>query len=269
MSTRRSRGFWIPKHPETGASRGPNHRAWCKNCAAYRGEYVEVPAGRQTFCSTECWRHYAERNDPNYVRAEVFKRDRGICARCGLDTEAFQKLVLRWQGAADRIRKTRDRHGAPLAPEHNTWLRLVGAKVKRGWGDQPFIADPTDRFGGWWFQQGAYCYLDDRDAARYWQHFGERRVVDGKAMSGLERMGFTRGLYDSWWDADHILPVVEGGGECDLSNYRTLCLPCHKAVTRDLHRRLTTQRRVAQGKPAETPQEQRRRLLVPLPLEMV
>jgi hypothetical protein len=25
-----------------------------------------------------------------------------------------------------------------------------------------------------------------------------------------------------FWQADHIVPVAEGGGECDLSNYRTL-----------------------------------------------
>lgn len=35
----------------------------------------------------------------------------------------------------------------------------------------------------------------------------------------------------SLWDADHIVPVVEGGGECDLSNIRTLCLKCHRAAT--------------------------------------
>jgi 5-methylcytosine-specific restriction endonuclease McrA len=42
----------------------------------------------------------------------------------------------------------------------------------------------------------------------------------------------------SLWDADHILPVAEGGGECDLDNLRTLCLPCHREVTADLRRRL-------------------------------
>lgn len=44
-----------------------------------------------------------------------------------------------------------------------------------------------------------------------------------------------------WWsavydrrslsEADHIVPVVEGGGCCGLENYRTLCVPCHKAET--------------------------------------
>ena len=40
------------------------------------------------------------------------------------------------------------------------------------------------------------------------------------------------------WDADHIVPVAEGGGECDLSNVRTLCLKCHRMRTDELRRRL-------------------------------
>ena len=46
----------------------------------------------------------------------------------------------------------------------------------------------------------------------------------------------------SLWDADHILPVAEGGGQCDLENLRTLCLPCHREVTADLRLRLRGQR---------------------------
>ena len=45
----------------------------------------------------------------------------------------------------------------------------------------------------------------------------------------------------SLWDADHIVPVAEGGGQCDLDNIRTLCLPCHREVTADLRRRLRQQ----------------------------
>jgi 5-methylcytosine-specific restriction protein A len=46
------------------------------------------------------------------------------------------------------------------------------------------------------------------------------------------------GLRKSLWDADHIIPVAEGGGACDLSNMRTLCLKCHRAVTGLLRQRL-------------------------------
>ena len=42
------------------------------------------------------------------------------------------------------------------------------------------------------------------------------------------------GARKSLWDADHIVPVVEGGGECDLANLRTLCLKCHRLMTAQL-----------------------------------
>jgi 5-methylcytosine-specific restriction protein A len=34
--------------------------------------------------------------------------------------------------------------------------------------------------------------------------------------------------------------VVEGGGECDLENIRTLCLKCHRAATAELRKRRYT-----------------------------
>ena len=60
-----------------------------------------------------------------------------------------------------------------------------------------------------------------------------------------------------WWDADHIVSVVEGGGECGLDNYRTLCLPCHRKVTRELHARLAGARK----KQKATVKDQERGLL--------
>ena len=41
------------------------------------------------------------------------------------------------------------------------------------------------------------------------------------------------------WDADHIRPVAEGGGQCDLDNLRTLCLLCHREATSRLRLRLS------------------------------
>ena len=41
-----------------------------------------------------------------------------------------------------------------------------------------------------------------------------------------------------FWQADHVLPVAEGGGDCSLHNIRTLCTPCHQKETAKLRRRL-------------------------------
>lgn len=49
----------------------------------------------------------------------------------------------------------------------------------------------------------------------------------------------------SLWEADHIIPVIEGGGECDLSNLRTLCLRCHRMATLGLRLRRAEARQLA------------------------
>lgn len=52
-----------------------------------------------------------------------------------------------------------------------------------------------------------------------------------------------RMLREQLWEMDHIIPVVEGGGLCALSNYRTLCKPCHKVQTAALAKRLKRRKR--------------------------
>jgi 5-methylcytosine-specific restriction protein A len=106
-----------------------------------------VPKGRFTFCSAECVHQWKLRTDPAYLRAQVFARDRGVCAVCSVDTEALR------------------------------------------------------------------C---------------DKRKLDWRARKQFEK---DWGLRRHLWDADHILPVADGGGECDLSNLRTLCLLCHRKVT--------------------------------------
>jgi len=58
----------------------------------------------------------------------------------------------------------------------------------------------------------------------------------------LKKWGLREGSRKSLWDADHIVPVAEGGGQCDLSNMRTLCLLCHKAETAELLKRMRAKR---------------------------
>lgn len=48
------------------------------------------------------------------------------------------------------------------------------------------------------------------------------------------------------WDVDHVIPVVEGGGDAGLSQLRTLCIPCHREETRKLAER-RRDRKVAAG----------------------
>jgi 5-methylcytosine-specific restriction enzyme A len=122
-------------------------RGLCRWCGSL------VPPRRFTFCSSACVHEWRLRSDPGYLRDQVFARDRGVCALCGLDTEALRK---------------------------------------------------------------------------------NKRKLDYNARRQFEKKW---GLRRHLWDADHVRPVSEGGGECDLSNMRTLCLPCHRTATAALRKR--------------------------------
>lgn len=144
MSTQRTKpGGWVERR------RGP-----CRWCG------VPVPPRRFTFCGPECVHQWKLRTDPGYLRDQVFARDRGVCAECGIDTELLRKNKRKLDYAARRL-------------------------FEKEWG-----------------------------------------------------------LRRHLWDADHIVPVAEGGGQCDLSNMRTLCLKCHRAVTAALRKRLIRSGRV-------------------------
>ena len=73
------------------------------------------------------------------------------------------------------------------------------------------------------------------DCMAQWHHI--RRLRGAAKLRALADWGVQPRSRQSLWDADHIVPVVEGGGECDLENLRTLCLKCHRKVTAELRLR--------------------------------
>ena len=137
-------------------ARNADGRPLCRWCA------LPVPKRRRTFCSEDCVHQWRLRTSPAYLRGAVLQRDRGVCARCTVDTLAAYRKLRRARG------------------ERRTELLAV-------WG---------------------------------------LRTLRRKSL----------------WDADHILPVIEGGGECDLDNLRTLCLHCHRVTTAALRQRLVAAR---------------------------
>jgi 5-methylcytosine-specific restriction protein A len=157
MSTNRTQpGGWVRPRQ---LPRGPGGHALCRRCGA------EVLPPRRTFCSEPCVHEWRLRTDVSYVRAQVFRRDHGICAICHTDTAKLSSGLRR--------------------------LNFRGRK---------------------------------------------RRCAE---------LGIPYSRIKSLWDADHIVPVAEGGGECDLGNLRTLCIPCHRRVTQELHVRLRFRKKLA------------------------
>lgn len=127
---------------------------WCR-------KRVEPP--RKSWCSDACVLEYQDRYDNRHQRRQVLKRDRGVCAGCGLDTVALAKRVMALKG--DRA--------AQLAVLLAAGFRETDLRFKR------------------------------------------------------------RGLRPLW-QADHTVPVVEGGGGAHYDALRTLCLICHRRETQAL-----------------------------------
>lgn len=89
----------------------------------------------------------------------------------------------------------------------------------------------------------ALCHTDTLAAYAALKRSRGAARAEALAMWGLPSIRARRSL----WDADHVIPVAEGGGQCDLDNLRTLCLPCHREVTADLRRRLRHARNAAEA----------------------
>ncbi len=92
-------------------------------------------------------------------------------------------------------------------------------------------------------RDGGVCAVCAADTVAIYNALKQARGparVAGLSLYGMKTISSRRSL----WDADHIRPVAEGGGQCDVDNLRTLCLPCHREETAELRRRLRARRSV-------------------------
>lgn len=76
------------------------------------------------------------------------------------------------------------------------------------------------------------CLLE-REYPDFVERAGEKSV----------RLLVERAMPGHAWQADHIVPVYQGGGQCDLDNLRTLCTVCHKEVTKAQAKQRAAERR--------------------------
>jgi 5-methylcytosine-specific restriction endonuclease McrA len=179
---------------------------------------------RLTFCSQACVDQWTLRTRPQDARKAVEKRDHGVCAVCGVDTQQLERLARRldllafgaWRVRDYGIESHPDVDDSELGVRASSWHRYPSAAKAATWLD--------------WLLHGML----------WW--FG----VWGGGQPGDEhpsRLAYFRHL----WEADHIVPVVEGGGasrdQDPLANLRTLCLRCHRAETRALAARRAKARR--------------------------
>lgn len=71
-----------------------------------------------------------------------------------------------------------------------------------------------------------------------------RKIVYARDRGVCQKCGYdTAGEAGRLWQADHVIPVVEGGGECGIDGLRTLCTGCHGVETAELAGRRAAKRR--------------------------
>lgn len=85
----------------------------------------------------------------------------------------------------------------------------------------------------------AICCLCHKDTKTIKQelfnNYNNKNNILKKYNISLKRRIYKNKWGGGLWDVDHIKPVKEGGGCCGLDNLRTLCINCHKMVTRNMY----------------------------------
>lgn len=184
------------------APKGPNGRRLCRYCK------TEVPEGRETFCSKACVHEWKIRTQPSYVRFHIEMRDRGVCRECGRDTGKLRAKFTKFIDAHVRL------HNPGYDPIKGSDGVIRGTKTKaKDWDAIRKLSAQFERFVRK-LQRDGFTIDPAVPMAHYWAN---------KARS--------------FWEADHRVPVAEGGGECGLDGYQTLCTPCHKRKTAEQARR--------------------------------
>eukprot|EP00624_Nannochloropsis_granulata_P006783 evm.model.NODE_51573_length_27797_cov_44.275784.3 len=198
--------------------KGVNGRALCRLCQS------ECPKKANTFCSPACVHEHRLRTSGSYVRRCLLVRDRGKCALCALDVHHMYLnvrraiLAQRWGG------------------------RGRGAKGEEGGGKEKVLGGMqavVDEVVEGTVLEGKVKVRGLNSSS---SSSSSKKAVGGSGKQQRPRRPFNSGLF---WHADHIVPVVEGGGLQGLENFRTLCVACHQAATAELRERRAQAKRSA------------------------
>lgn len=211
-----------------------------------------VPKGRRSWCSQECVDDALIRAQPAYARKKVEERDKGVCALCNLDTREVENTIRRLgmlaRNGISAYCRTENRASKRYRIEPNRLSKVLAA------GMTSIEMGP---------EETAKCRgirpLDVTTEEQRVRNVSRRlaKLADARLKSfaselirrGFDGIGFKGFVSRSLWDADHIVPVVKGGGGCGLENYRTLCVPCHKDVTRQLAAERAAERKTSINHP--------------------
>lgn len=180
----------LRKGPDRPHRRDDQGRPLCRMC----GTLVKPP--KRWWCGEECVEK--RRLETLGAREMIEKRDKGVCALCGLDCERLLKRARRVRWLLVHLS-----FGTRRRPDPARWERK-SLELKRRKIDNNLMLWVSSQIG---------------------------RVLDKPPTTDR-----------SWWEADHTMPLIEGG-EHTPDNLRTLCIWCHHDETAKLAGRRADARR--------------------------
>ncbi len=120
--------------------------------------------------------------------------------------------------------------GGELPPRRSRWC---GDECK----ERAYMALSSHARSKVWQRDKGVCELCGWDTGfigRLYWFFRKRDDMEAfgllVSVSGIRRTQWSGWHVPNLWEADHRVPLVLGGTN-DLSNYRTLCITCHKEQT--------------------------------------
>ena len=147
-----------------------------------------------------------------------------------------------------RLPYPKDQNGNPLC----RWCKKPVLAPRKSWCSDGCVTEYRERYDATYQRKqvkkrdkgvcggcGIDCVRLARDVMGLYRADGElaakKKLVEaGLRATDLRWKGWRRDRLRPLWQADHMVPVVEGGGGSNLTNLRTLCLECHRKVTHAL-----------------------------------
>jgi len=116
MVSSKNKDRYLQKKAFTGGCR------WCDG---------EISPPRRTFCSKECVHEYRLRTSTNYLRENVYRRDAGVCALCGVDTKTVAQKIIATNCPCGYV-KTHYKRKKVLSIDHVEGCRKLREEHKLG-----------------------------------------------------------------------------------------------------------------------------------------
>lgn len=168
--------------------------------------------GRRTsWCSDECVYEYMIRANSGWVLRAVLKRDKGVCAICGFDSQKFEDDLY-------------EEIWGDIPHQYKT-----NGKFSKGTDIDGLVMEMRRRV------PVVHKKIDDLKA------YGSTVTVSRTSWGDITvEIKFKKSL----WEAHHIVPVSRGGGCTGIENFQTCCISCHKKETDGLKKELGKERQL-------------------------